>query len=554
MTAEEIAELFREMEDNLFASMARNMGAHEAWEEEEGFEWVQWQAEQIKGLRAFREEIQDLVNATYDKAKPAMEQMLTDAYHYAGERAAFDLKRSTGRAIEQQFFGVSPKMRGVIDNVLNDIERTRYAAINRMNSGYTSMLQRADIYAQSGTMTIPQAVDMASKDFVAAGLNCVEYSNGNRVGIDSYVEMALRTSSRDAAAQAEGEKRDEWEEWLVISNVINTTCPKCMKWQGKVLIDDVYAHGKPDGKHKMLSEAKSNGFLHPNCRHKPRTYIPDVTKIPDQPEKAKTKEQYNAEQKQRYYERNIRKYKRLRECSLDADNKAKYDSKVKEWSKALDEHIESNPSLRKNPWRSSLRGNNTSIKNSDSDFDTGIIRERQAKWKNENTIVSPAVFSEDYEERISSLGESRDVTKSIIDYGRRMLEHREGTNYEDLLFVSSSTNRALLRDDYSKKGRCYPSWKMREFLRKNPNDIIGVHNHPNSVTPSLDDIKASINYKYGLILCHNGGIFKYKLLKKHNLNELNFLLDLLQDVIIKGDDTLSIIKSLRANGLILEIL
>jgi hypothetical protein len=431
MTPEEIAELFRVMEEDLFKSMARNMRRHEAWEEEEGFTWVQWQAEQINGLRAFREEIQDIVNATYNRATPEMERMLTDAYHYAGERAVVELRRNTRRNVSQQFFGVTPKMRRMIETVLNDVNQTRYAAINRMNSGYTSIIQQADILAQSGTMTIQQAVDRASAQFVGAGLNCVEYRNGNRVGIDSYVEMALRTSSRDAAAVAEGEKRNEWEEYLVISNVINTTCPHCMRWQGKVLVDDVYADGKPDGKHPLLSTAKADGFLHPNCRHKPRTYIPDVTRIPDQPEKAKTREQYEAEQKQRYYERNIRKYKRLRECSLDDENRAYYDRKVNEWSDALNEHLGDNPSLRGNAWRTGTRG----IKRSDV---PNVVNVEEPPLFNQPRLVQPNYIDASSIEEAQSIA-SNYVEKRFMDRTFNGVVDFKGISLEN----ANEINRAL---------------------------------------------------------------------------------------------------------------
>lgn len=507
MTSEEIAELFREMEDELFKSMARNLKRHEAWEEDEGFTWVQWQAEQINSLRAFREEIQDIVNATYNEASPQMEKLLKDAYHYAGEKAAIDLRKSTRRNVSQQFFGVTPKMRGLIDNVMNDIERTRYAAINRMNSGYTSIIQKADIWAQSGSMTIPQAVDKASAEFVSSGLNCVEYKNGHRVGIDSYVEMALRTSSRDAAATAEGEKRDEWGEYLVVSNVINTTCPHCMKWQGKVLVDDVYAHGKADGKHKMLSVAKEDGFLHPNCRHKPRTYIPGVTKVADQPEKAKTKEQYEAEQKQRYYERNIRKYKRLSECSLDADNKAHYDRKIKEWSDALDEHLEANPSLRKNPWRESKRGN---------------VNYRNEREKNifvdgySNKVDLDYIGSQDYRDKFDKVSKDSKVNDDIYNHSKEMLEHRNGTDYEDLVLLDYDTGELITKYTESKEkfgiGK-YPQYVEESIknAKENGKRILAIHNHPNGYPPNADDLSNATRRGYykGITVGHNGSLFTY---------------------------------------------
>ncbi|WP_066914229.1 hypothetical protein [Streptococcus sp. DD12] len=46
--------------------------------------------------------------------------------------------------------------------------------------------------------------------------------------------------------------------------------------------------------------------------------------------------------------------------------------------------------------------------------------------------------------------------------------------------------------------------------------IIGIHNHPGSSVPSYADLQASYErgYKYGLIACHDGKIFKYTV---HNL-------------------------------------
>ena len=41
---------------------------------------------------------------------------------------------------------------------------------------------------------------------------------------------------------------------------------------------------------------------------------------------------YNLEQRQRECERNIRKYKRLENGSIDADNIAKYADKRKQWT------------------------------------------------------------------------------------------------------------------------------------------------------------------------------------------------------------------------------
>lgn len=357
MTPEDIGDIFQELEDNLFALAIRNIKRHENWEEAEGFKWTQWQAEQIAGLREYRKNVQVLTDYHFDKAKDAIKEYLKEAYDESVDDAENTARRILGRfglngQMSQNFFGVnSNKLDIIINEAVQNVDTKRYAAINRMNSGYTDFLRRADMFAQSGSYTIPQAVDMASKDFLAAGLNCVEYSNGNRVNIASYTEMALRTSSAEVTRQANGDVRDEFGEYLVVSNVIGMTCPYCQKWQGRVLIDDVYSDGKPDGKHPTVSEAKADHFLHPNCRHQLYMYIPGVTKVADLPDDIETKEHYKAEQKQRYYEREIRKYKRLRNGAVDPENRRAYDARVKEWAAKYDQHLKEHEYLRRNSKR-----------------------------------------------------------------------------------------------------------------------------------------------------------------------------------------------------------
>ena len=352
MTPEDIGDIFQELEDILFAMAIRNMDAHKAWEDDEGFMWTQWQAEQIKGLREYRENVNVLTNYGFDKAKKAIQEYLQEAYDGSVDDAAGFAVRAGKGYIRPEFFGVnSQKMDILLEEAVKDIDTKRYACINRMNSGYTDFLRKADIFAQSGSMTIPQALDHAMKDFLSAGLNCVEYSNGNRVNIASYAEMALRTSSSEVTRQANGDVRNELDEYLVVSNVIGMTCPFCQKWQGKVLIDDVYADGKPDGKHKLVSQAKADHFLHPNCRHQLFMYIEGITEIAEQPDKVETKERYKAEQEQRRQEREIRKYKRLRDGAVDPADRKKYDAKVKDLSAKHDEYLRDRDYLRKNPKR-----------------------------------------------------------------------------------------------------------------------------------------------------------------------------------------------------------
>lgn len=59
------------------------------------------------------------------------------------------------------------------------------------------------------------------------------------------------------------------------------------------------------------------------------------------------KDNYKQEQRQRIIERNIIRYKRLAEGSINEDNKSMYKDKVKEWQEKMRDHIKANPQLRR---------------------------------------------------------------------------------------------------------------------------------------------------------------------------------------------------------------
>ena len=64
-----------------------------------------------------------------------------------------------------------------------------------------------------------------------------------------------------------------------------------------------------------------------------------------------------------------------------------------------------------------------------------------------------------------------------------------------------------------------PTKEMTNMLKSSQDrSIIAIHNHPNSSVPSISDIMVAKErgYKYGLIACHNGNVFKYT--TKENIN------------------------------------
>jgi hypothetical protein len=90
------------------------------------------------------------------------------------------------------------KVEALIEAVTNDLGKAEHTAFRLANDVYRQTIFRAQVYLDSGTMTLKQAIDMATKDFLDEGINCIQYSDGRRVNIASYAEMALRTASQRA--------------------------------------------------------------------------------------------------------------------------------------------------------------------------------------------------------------------------------------------------------------------------------------------------------------------------------------------------------------------
>ena len=109
-----------------------------------------------------------------------------------------------------------------------------------------------------------------------------------------------------------------------------------------------------------------------------------------------------------------------------------------------------------------------------------------------------------------------------------MLTHRSNGYFEDLSFVDSISGKSLTRSDYNKERQCIPSKAMIKMVEKSkPYTLIGIHNHPSSTVPSMDDIMRvwERKQKYGIVACHNGNVYKYHVLGEFDYDEVNFLLD-----------------------------
>ena len=362
---------FQDIEMELIKSMKRTMKRHIGEEFQEEINWTQWQAEMLNGLAQYKYENADKLQGYYSTINEDIEEAIRQAYELGESEQEIELlkaiqegfKVDRANTIQGAFFKINEdKLNALIKATTEDMSKAENAILRMTDDVYRQTIFKAQMFYNSGASTLWKAVDMATKAFLSAGINCVEYKNGARVNIASYSEMALRTANKRANLMGSANKREEWGIHTVKVSSHNSACPMCIQWQGKVYIDDVYGAGTKEeskkSKYPLLSEAVKGGMFHPNCKNGLSTYYESINQPPKEPTKKEVEEmtrRYNLEQRQRECERNIRKYKRLEAGCIDADNIAKYADKRRQWTNEYNRLIANNADvLRKDDKRLKL--------------------------------------------------------------------------------------------------------------------------------------------------------------------------------------------------------
>lgn len=347
----DISKAFEKIESELISSMIRNFKNHRVEEDKNNFCWTQWQAEQLKSLEEYRKHNAKKFGKRFKTINGKVEEMIrtAKAEGNASQEAeileavkdGFKSPKKPSAHSTAEFFKVNDrKLDALIKSTTDDLKRAETAVLRMSNDKYRKAIFNAQVAMNTGAVTYEKAVDMACKDMLNAGLNCVEYKNGARHTLSDYADMAVKTANKRAYLRGEGEKRAEWGVSLVVVNSRQGGCPDCAKYIGKVFVDNVYSNGKKsDGNYPLLSTAIKNGLFHPRCKDSTSTYYPELDDLDAPLSEDEIKEldrQRGIEEKQQYAQRQAERFDRRAEYSLDKDNKRIAQTRADEWHDRAD--------------------------------------------------------------------------------------------------------------------------------------------------------------------------------------------------------------------------
>lgn len=337
----DIKKVMEEIELQLIASMKRTLWSHKEDEKTKGFDWPQWQALKMKQFEDYKKANKEIFNNNTKGLnrylyKHIKEQFKEGAGRTNKQAIQSGIIRKEDSQLGGSFFGLNHrKLDALIKSTKSDMKDVKYATLRMANDQYRQIIYKAQVFANTGAGTVKQAIDMASKDFLARGFNCIEYSNGSRHNIADYCDMAIRTANKRANLMGEGEMRKKLGNSLVYVSKHGGACDKCTPWEGRVYIDDVWSGGtEKDGKYPLLSTAIAGGLFHPRCHHGVSTYYEGIN---DEPEEVTKAHSHNVNDTYaQYLQQRQKQYERLAAGSLLPENVLNYQNKANELQNKLE--------------------------------------------------------------------------------------------------------------------------------------------------------------------------------------------------------------------------
>jgi hypothetical protein len=296
----------------------------------QGIDSPAWVAMKLSALGNLQAAIDEILAALQVDASGAVHQALSEAYE-RGQQAAIAELGALGvgqTAAAAAALPTAPVVDRLAQAVINDTGPVHLRMLRQSMDVYRDVISRASAAPALGAQTRRQAAQTAFDDFASRGVRGFVDNAGRSWELRTYVEMAMRSATARAAVEAHSDRLGAAGVELVIVSQAPEECDLCRPWERKVLtrtgaggVREVQVeHSTEDGEMVTvqvagsLEEARSAGLMHPNCRHTVSAYLPGVSRIPAAQASRGT---YEDSQKQRYLERQVRKWKRLEAAAMD---------------------------------------------------------------------------------------------------------------------------------------------------------------------------------------------------------------------------------------------
>lgn len=127
------------------------------------------------------------------------------------------------------------------------------------------------------------------------------------------------------------------------------------------------------------------------------------------------------------------------------------------------------------------------------------------------------VRNDEFVDKLKNHPKTSNLSESIARVSRQILQHRNGTQYEDYYLLDAETGRVVALSNKARKikGVVYNNQVRKAFKESSEQSLVSIHNHPSGYPPSLSDFASlqqrskNNTVKYGLTIGHDGSVYWY---------------------------------------------
>lgn len=334
--ADEVAEVYARAEVLLLQLIGRHLAA--------GQDSPRWAEDKLASLQLLRRQAHAIMAAATAEAVAHMSKATQTAYLRGAAAAEDELQKLLRHTDDLTPRQASHAVRALIRANAGLLDSLGPQVVRHLTDAYRNIIVRAAGEVLTGTTTRLQATQRALDDLARHGITGFVDSAGRRWGLESYAEMATRTTTAQAAVIGHMDRLEDGGINTFLVSDSPRECPRCQPWEGKVLTRGpvaVIAVNAITGEREQVQvdgtveDATAGGLFHPNCTHNLSGYVQGVTR---RGEATANPSGYVERQEQRRLERGVREWKRREAVALTPEAARAAKAKVREWQGRLGEH------------------------------------------------------------------------------------------------------------------------------------------------------------------------------------------------------------------------
>lgn len=213
------------------------------------------------------------------------------------------------------------------------------------HDAFRDVIVRVSTGTLTGATTRLADAQAALDRLASRGIRAFTDTSGREWELQSYVEMATRSTTAQAAIQGHMDRLEDAGISLFVVSDSPRECERCRPWEGKILargpvsalqqnaVTGRMEAVRVDG---TVEQARRDGLFHPGCTHNLSGYIHGATRAH---QAVHDPAAYEAQQRQRQMERTLREWKRREAAAVTPEAKALAGRKVRAWQGAIRDYV-----------------------------------------------------------------------------------------------------------------------------------------------------------------------------------------------------------------------